>query len=153
MSSGTRRMDSGRRRPLSRGVSILIALSGSIIVLAAAVLALLISWSPGKAMPLVDGNGRPMPDSISEKIFVDINGATQGMFVKSANRTNPVLLFVHGGLGMPEYFLNEKHPTGLEKYFTVCWWERRGAGLSYSPGIKARTGTPCRPETHHILHR
>lgn len=30
------------------------------------------------------------------------------------------------------FFLNETYPTDLEEYFTVCWWEARGAGLSYS---------------------
>ena len=78
-----------------------------------------------------------MPGSISEKLFVDINGVQQGMFITSTDSSNPVLLFVHGGIGMPEYFLNERHPSGLEKHFTVCWWERRGAGLSYTPGMSA----------------
>ena len=79
-----------------------------------------------------------MPGSISEKLFVDINGVQQGMFITSTDSSNPVLLFVHGGIGMPEYFLNEKYQSGLEKHFTVCWWERRGAGLSYTPGMSAR---------------
>ncbi len=83
-------------------------------------------------------NGYLMPDSISENIFADTNGIPQGMFIQSANTSNPVLLFIHGGLGMPEYFLNEKYPVGLENHFTVCWWERRAAGLSYSASISAR---------------
>jgi len=82
-----------------------------------------------------------MPGSISEKVFVDINGARQGMFITSANPQNPVLLFVHGGIGMPEYFLNERHPSRLETLFTVCWWERRGAGLSYTPGMSPQDVT------------
>ncbi|WP_258879999.1 hypothetical protein [Clostridium estertheticum] len=60
-----------------------------------------------------------MKDSISEKINVKINGVNMGMIIKSENISNPVLLFVHGGPGMPEYFLTETYPTGLEKYFTV----------------------------------
>jgi pimeloyl-ACP methyl ester carboxylesterase len=38
-------------------------------------------------------------------------------------------------------FLAEKYPTGLEDYFTVCWWERRGAGLSYRADIPPETMT------------
>jgi pimeloyl-ACP methyl ester carboxylesterase len=34
---------------------------------------------------------------------------------------------------MPDYFLTQKYPTGLEDYFTVVWWEQRGSGLSYHP--------------------
>jgi pimeloyl-ACP methyl ester carboxylesterase len=55
------------------------------------------------------------------------------MFIKSKDTTNPVLLYLHGG--MPDYFLTKKYSTGLENYFTVVWWEQRGSGLSYSPDI------------------
>ena len=75
------------------------------------------------------------------KVFVSINGVRQGMFLRSADTTNPVLLFLHGGPGMPEYFLDRTHPTGLERDFTVCWWEQRGAGISYSPDIPLESMT------------
>ncbi len=78
---------------------------------------------------------------LSEKIRVDINGVKQGMFIKSKDDNHPVLLFMHGGPGMPEYFLTQKYPTGLEEDFTVVWWDRRGAGLSYSPKIPRETMT------------
>jgi len=93
----------------------------------------------GKPKPLVDENGRPLRGSISEKAFVDINGVRQGMFIQSTDAAHPVLLFLHGG--MPEYFLTERYPTGLENDFTVVWWDRRGAGLSYSPRIPPETMT------------
>ncbi len=59
------------------------------------------------------------------------------MIIKSKDATNPVLLYVHGG--MPEYFLTQNHPTALEEHFTVAWWEQRGAGLSYSSDISPDT--------------
>jgi pimeloyl-ACP methyl ester carboxylesterase len=93
----------------------------------------------GRPKPLVDENGRPLRGSISEKAFADINGVRQGMFLQSRDATHPVLLYLHGG--MPEYFLTAQYPTGLEDDFTVAWWDRRGAGLSYSPGIPAETMT------------
>jgi pimeloyl-ACP methyl ester carboxylesterase len=77
--------------------------------------------------------------SIAEKAFADINGVRQGMFIQGADSRLPVLLYLHGG--MPEYFLAERYPTGLEEKFTVVWWEQRGAGLSYSPGIPPETKT------------
>ena len=76
-----------------------------------------------------------------EKIFVDINGVKQGMFIKVKDVKNPALLFVHGGPGMPEYWLTQRYPTGLEDHFVVVWWEQRGAGLSYSPDIPPETMT------------
>ena len=97
-------------------------------------------WSyPGKPKPFVDENGIPLAGSLSEKIFVNINGVKQGMFIKSKDVTNPVLLYLHGG--MPDYFLTEHYPTGLEDDFTVVWWEQRGSGLSYSPDIPHETMT------------
>ena len=80
-----------------------------------------------------------MRNKIAEKAFTDINGVRQGMFIQSTGAERPVLLFVHGG--MPEYFLTERHPTGLENDFTVVWWDQRGAGLSYQPGIPPETMT------------
>lgn len=95
----------------------------------------LLLLSTGKLEPFKDKNGKPLEGSISEKIFVMIGGVKQGMFIKSKNHGNPVLLYLHGGL--PDYFLSKNHPTKLEDYFTVVWWEQRGSGLSYSASIPA----------------
>jgi pimeloyl-ACP methyl ester carboxylesterase len=99
----------------------------------------LLILSPGKPRPFLDENGRPLEGSISEKIHVNINGVDQGMFIKSKDSANPVLLYLHGG--MPDYFLTRRYPSGLEDYFTVVWWEQRGSGLSYSAAIPPETMT------------
>jgi pimeloyl-ACP methyl ester carboxylesterase len=88
---------------------------------------------------VLDEGGRPLRGSSPEKVFTDINGVRQGMFIQSTDPAPPVLLCLHGGL--PEYFLTERYPTGLECDFTVVWWEQRGAGLSYRPGIPPETMT------------
>ena len=93
-------------------------------------LALVFAWSPGRPDPVRDDAGL-VPAAVNEKIWVEINGVEQGMFLRGRDPGTPVLLFVHGGPGMPEYFLDRTRPTGLEQVFTVCWWEQRGAGLSY----------------------
>lgn len=114
----------------------------SIIIVCVIMLAgMLLLWSPGKPSPVLDENGNTLTGSLSEKIWVDINGMKQGMFIKSRDVNNPLLLFVHGGPGMPEYWLTRWYPTGLENDFTVVWWEQRGAGLSFSPDIPAETMT------------
>ena len=104
-------------------------------------LGILLLLSPGTPNPIVDENGRPLRGSLSEKIYVNINGVQQGMFITSKDNNYPVLLFLHGGPGVPEYWLTQRYPTGLENYFTVCWWEQRGAGLSYSPDMRPETLT------------
>lgn len=103
-------------------------------------LGILLLLSPGASKPFLDDSGRPLAGSISEKIRVNINGIEQGMFIKSQNAHNPVLLYLHGGI--PDYFLTERYPTGLDEYFTVVWWEQRGSGLSYSPNIPPETVNP-----------
>ena len=90
---------------------------------------------PAGVEPFRDAEGGIVVGSLSEKIRVQINGMAQGMIIKSRSTKNPVLLFVHGGPGMPEYWLTQDHPTGLEDHFTVVWWDQRGAGLSYDPDI------------------
>ncbi|CAN5268087.1 hypothetical protein BH23BAC2_BH23BAC2_09030 [soil metagenome] len=97
------------------------------------------AFSPGNSEPYLDKFGNPIKGSISEKTFITLNGVKQGMFIKSKNEKHPVLLFLHGG--MPEYFLSQKYPTGLEDFFTVVWWEQRGSGISYSTNIPPETMT------------
>jgi pimeloyl-ACP methyl ester carboxylesterase len=118
---------------------------GIILTIAAAIILgfaiLLLSLSPGKIRPILDASGNLVPNSFSEKVFVPINGVEQGMFIRSADTAHPVLLFLHGGPGMPTYALEQKYPTGLEEDFTIVWWEQRGAGLSYSSDIPPETMT------------
>jgi pimeloyl-ACP methyl ester carboxylesterase len=103
---------------------------------AAVSLGVVLRMSPGKPGPLTDMTGQVVAGSISEKTWVDVNGVRQGMFIRGRDATRPVLLFVHGGPGMPEYFLDRTtNPTGLEDDFVVCWWEQRGAGISYGGDI------------------
>jgi pimeloyl-ACP methyl ester carboxylesterase len=111
------------------------------VVIALAGVAFLLVWSRGAPASIVDGSGQPVAGSLAEKVFVEVNGVRQGMFIVSRDAKNPVLLLLHGGPGMPEYFLAERYPTGLEDDFTVVWWEQRGAGLSYRPDIDPETMT------------
>lgn len=96
---------------------------------------------------------------MNEKLFIDINGAKQGMFLQSENIENPVLLFLHGGPGSPEIAFTQNYPSGLEKMFTVCWWEQRGSGISYNHKIKPQEMTMEQmisdtvALTHYLLKR
>ena len=101
----------------------MLTILAAIFVCAIILVGVLLAYSPGKLAPFLDENGSPLAGSISEKVFVNINGVEQGMFIMSKDTTHPVLLYLHGG--MPEYFLTQQTPTGLEDYFTVVWWEQR----------------------------
>jgi pimeloyl-ACP methyl ester carboxylesterase len=99
--------------------------------------------SPGKLDTLKDSEEKEIAGSLAEKSFVEIGGVRQGFFIRAENPENPVILFLHGGPGSPElpmlipYEVSER----LEKYFTVCYWEQRGAGISFSNSIDPATMT------------
>lgn len=107
---------------------IMLYIFGILILIIVGLILILVYLSPGKPEPLLAKNGEIIKNSISEKIFLDINGVNQGMFIKGENLENPVILYLHGG--MPDYFLTGKYPTHLEKNFTMVWWEQRGCGIS-----------------------
>jgi pimeloyl-ACP methyl ester carboxylesterase len=113
-----------------------VAITVLALVFLAVAAGVLLHLSPGTPGPLMDDHGEPIAGSLSEKIYAEINCTRQGMIIQSSNPVeNPVLLFLHGGPGMPQFFLNTTHPTGIERNFTVVWGEQRGAGLSFSPDI------------------
>lgn len=120
---------------LRKGLKMLLILLSLIIVSIVCLLVFLLIQSPGKLEQYTDNEGKPLLGSVSEKTFVTIGGVRQGMFIKGKNIDNPVLLYVHGGPAFPNYFLIDKYKPGLEDYFTVCYWEQRGGGLSFTPEV------------------
>ncbi|GAA1750926.1 alpha/beta hydrolase [Kocuria aegyptia] len=114
---------------------------GIVLVSTLGTTGLLLWWSPGTTEPFLDANGHRLPGSISQKLSVSINGVQQGMVIRGNDATNPVLLWVHGGPGMPDYPLTQQYPTDLEDLFTIVWWDQRGAALSYDSDIPPDTMT------------
>jgi pimeloyl-ACP methyl ester carboxylesterase len=106
---------------------------------------LLIVWlnSPGKLIPLKDSQNNIIQCSISEKLWLEINGIKQGMFIRGENPKNPVILYLHGGPGTPmlQFISYLEKNERLEKYFTVCYWDQRGAGMTYSKSTNPSTMT------------
>lgn len=119
---------------MKRPMFILLSLVCSVLII---FLALIFINSSSQPKPFLDKDGQKLSGSISEKVFVEINGQKQGMFIKGKSLKNPILLYVHGG--MPDFFLTQQFPTGLENYFTVVWWEQRGVGISYSDSMDLKT--------------
>ena len=56
----------------------------------------------------------------------------QWIRIRGANASNPVLLLIQQGPGLP--MINEvrrfEHLLGLEQDFTVIYWDQRGCGRS-----------------------
>jgi len=70
-------------------------------------------------------------DSIAELRALDVNGDKQYLLVRGENRNLPVLLFVHGGPGMPAMYLAHDFQRELESHFVVVHWDQRASGKSF----------------------
>jgi len=68
------------------------------------------------------------PNGIDEAKYVDVGGIQQWITIRGEDRSNPVLLFLHGGPG------DATNPWGYAgfrpwlKRFTVVQWDQRGTG-------------------------
>lgn len=75
---------------------------------------------------------------ISREEKIMLGGIAQTIFIRGRDRANPVLLFLHGGPGLPEMPFSHVNAE-LERDFIVVHWDQRGAGKSYRPDIAPET--------------
>jgi len=97
--------------------------------------------SRGKMPLFYDENGNVLVGSISERTYLNVEGVELGLFIKGKDVTNPVLLFLGGGPGIPEYILEQEYPTELADNFVVCYIEYRGTSISYDSNMKSEQMT------------
>jgi pimeloyl-ACP methyl ester carboxylesterase len=99
-------------------------LASAIAVLAVllGVLALVPAWTPGLGGP----------DPIAKLESVRLGGVEQWLLIRGADRSKPVLLYLHGGPGSAMISVARQFSTRLEEHFVVVHWDQRGAGKSCS---------------------
>lgn len=78
----------------------------------------------------MDARGEPVSGSIAELEAVELGGVRQWILVRGRDHKRPILLFLHGGPGMPSMYLHHGMSRRLEEDFVVVHWDRRGAGKS-----------------------
>jgi proline iminopeptidase len=71
--------------------------------------------------------------SIKRSEYFTFDGAKLYLLIRGADRTAPVLLWLHGGPGGAERPLFRYFNGDLEKHFVVVYWDQRGAGRSFDP--------------------
>ncbi len=78
------------------------------------------------------------PNGIDETLILDVGGTKQVVNIRGADRSNPVLLYIHGGPGSVEMPMAWSFQHPWEDFFTVVQWDQRGAGRSFSLNDPAR---------------
>jgi pimeloyl-ACP methyl ester carboxylesterase len=81
------------------------------------------------------------PNSIASLERVRVGGIDQWVLIRGNDTSLPVLLFLHGGPGMPAMYLAHAFQRELEKEFVVVHWDRRGTGKSYREDIRSTLTT------------
>jgi len=84
--------------------------------------------------PSIDG-----PDAIAELTSVELGGLEQWLLIRGADRSNPVLLWLHGGPGAAQMPVHRAFNQNLEEDFVVVHWDQRGAGKSNHSGFSEKT--------------
>ncbi|MBP6013739.1 MAG: alpha/beta hydrolase [Alphaproteobacteria bacterium] len=76
---------------------------------------------------------------VAELEAIEVNGDKQWLLIRGEDRRAPVLLFLHGGPGMPAMYLAYAFQRPLEQEFVVVHWDQRGAGKSFRDDIDPAT--------------
>jgi pimeloyl-ACP methyl ester carboxylesterase len=79
------------------------------------------------------------PQGIQEGLFVPAGGISQWLSIRGEDRSNPVLLVLHGGPAT-SYAGLEKLFRAWEGQFTVVQWDRRGVGKTFGRNGAAGSG-------------
>ncbi|MEV6050172.1 alpha/beta hydrolase [Streptomyces sp. NPDC052107] len=73
------------------------------------------------------------PNGIDESSYVRIGGIDQWISVRGEDRTNPVILEIHGGPGASNLVFIPR-TRAWERHFTIVRWDLRGAGKTFAAG-------------------
>ena len=82
--------------------------------------------------------------------FVNIGGIRQFISVKG-NRSNPLMLYLHGGPGAATSSHRQKITNILEDHFLVVHWDQRGAGKSLNSDLKPPTLSVMKQDAEELF--
>ena len=123
------------KRTIKISLKVILYIIGGLLVIILALAVILWTKSPGEAVPITDSNGETISGSISTIEKVMLGGQEQYLIIRAVDSTKPVMLFLHGGPGSPEYAFMNNTNRAIENDLVMVYWEQRGAGKSYSKDI------------------
>lgn len=74
---------------------------------------------------------------VNESSYIELNGQKQFVTIKGENRNNPVIIYLHGGPGGADSYMNYCFSDYLTDEYTVVSWDQRGCGRTYYKNAKA----------------
>jgi len=112
-----------------------VALLSLVLVIVLGIFIFLYAVSPESTPEFKDEQGNVVENSVAKMERVKIGGIEQFILIRGKSVNNPILLMLHGGPGMSELPMSRKYNSELEEYFTVVYWDQRGAGKSTAQAI------------------
>jgi pimeloyl-ACP methyl ester carboxylesterase len=106
----------------------LIELTGFLVI---TLLAIFASQLFASTPPILDTNGKPMPNSIAVMEKIKLGDAEEWITIRGKDARNPVLLFLAGGPGGSQLVIEQRALPELEDRFVVVNWDQPGAGKSF----------------------
>lgn len=86
-----------------------------------------------------NANGMTQENSIAEFIRIKLGGHSHGILIRGRDLNNPMILFLHAGPGLSETGMFRNMCSKLEDYYTIVYFDQRGASKSYSPFMSSKT--------------
>lgn len=124
-------------RILRKILKILLISAGALVVCFCVLL-----WIKRPRTPDIQrASGSRPANAVASLERVSLGGWPQWILIRGADRAHPILLFLHGGPGMPMMYLAHTFQRPLEEHFVCVQWDQRGAGKSFSPDIPPETLT------------
>ncbi|MGQ9426414.1 alpha/beta fold hydrolase [Gilvimarinus sp. F26214L] len=84
------------------------------------------------------------PSGIQDSYKTRVGGIDQWLNVRGQDKSNPMILFVHGGPAAPVTPSMWQFQRPLEEYFTIVNWDQRGAGKTFGETDPARISDTIR---------
>jgi pimeloyl-ACP methyl ester carboxylesterase len=107
---------------------VLVEVAGFVAI---TLLAIVASQIFASTPPILDAQGRAIPNSIAVMEKVKLGGAEEWVTIRGKDSRNPVLLFLAGGPGGTQLVTERRALAGLEDRFVVVNWEQPGSGKSF----------------------
>jgi proline iminopeptidase len=134
--SAARTDDGASPRRLKRRLRRILSVAGlSLLTLAGLAVAVLLAWRAYEQHRIREATKITSRSGIESLEKVTLGGVEQWILIRGHDRTKPLLLFLHGGPGLPNMPLAHVN-AALEREFVVVQWDQRGAGKSYSSALQ-----------------